>query len=53
MAPLFGEDLEVGALAPLLDALSVESAEFASGWGWQYYTSTILPKFSSLLVLIG
>ena len=38
MAPLFGEDLEVEALAPLLDALPVESAESASGWGWQYYT---------------
>lgn len=36
MAALFGEDLEVEVLAPLLDAEPVQGAT-ASGWGWQSY----------------
>lgn len=38
IAPLFGEDLDVEAMAPLLDAEPVQSNVSQSGWGWQYYS---------------
>lgn len=44
MAPLFGEDLEVEALAPLLDAEPAQSTASPSGWGWRYFSHDFTAK---------
>lgn len=44
MAPLFGEDLDVEALAPLLDAEPAQSTVSPSGWGWRYYSHDLTTK---------
>lgn len=35
---LFGEDLEVESLAPLLDAEAKQGTGSPSGWGWMFYS---------------
>jgi hypothetical protein len=44
MAPLFGEDLDVEAIAPLLDAQPAQSTASPSGWGWRYYSHDLTTK---------
>ena len=44
IAPLFGEDLDVEVLAPLLDAEPAQSAALPSGWGWRYESHDLSKK---------
>jgi hypothetical protein len=44
MTPLFGEDLDIEALAPLLDAEPAQSTASPSGWGWRYYSQDLTKK---------
>lgn len=41
---MFGEDLDVEALAPLLDAEPAQSAASPSGWGWRYHSYDLTNK---------
>jgi hypothetical protein len=44
IAPLFGEDLDVEVLSPLLDAEPAQSAGLPSGWGWRYESHDLTKK---------
>ena len=41
---LFGEDLNLEALSPLLDAVPVPRSDNPTEWGWQFFTHSLTAK---------